>query len=511
VYVDETMSLSRRRKASIRVLIAVCWFGAMAWLVRYEAFPGWFAHSLAGYRGMLTGGAVILDSWMKISFRDVPMGYSHTRVDSNERDPAGVYVVENRTVLQLNLMGQPHTLTVASEAALDALYHLQRFKFTMSSQLYTARIDGRRTGRTRFWVRMWTGGQTQQFLVEIPDDVIVYSPLIEMSLGRMKPGQDLRVRTFDPVMLTPADVVIRALNWEMLPTAEGEVEALMLTMEMHRTQVRAWVDRDGRMLRQETPFGWVMEACEPEDALGFLDVPDVAAPDLLRALSVPVEGKISDPRACRRMVVRLAGTALADEPFPVDRQQVVHADDQYVELDISAATVPAEALPVGVAPPRMRRWLESTAFVQAEHPDIVRRAKAIIGDAADGVEAARAIYEWVHRNVKKKAAVSLPSAVDVLKQLEGDCNEHTYLFVALARAVGIPAQIRVGLVYLDGAFYYHAWPAVFVGEWWEMDPTLGQESVDATHIALLEGELAAQLQLAGMIGRARATIVAEEY
>ncbi|OQA28867.1 MAG: Transglutaminase-like superfamily protein [Verrucomicrobia bacterium ADurb.Bin345] len=161
-------------------------------------------------------------------------------------------------------------------------------------------------------------------------------------------------------------------------------------------------------------------------------------------------------------------------------------------------------------PAGMSRWLESTTFVQAADEGIVRKARELTGSARDRVEAVLAIHRWVHRNVKKVPAVSLPSAVEVLRHMKGDCNEHTYLFVALARAAGIPAQIRVGLVYLDDAFYYHAWPAVYAGRWWELDPTLGQEAVDATHIALLEGELGAQLQLAGMIGRARATILSQE-
>ncbi len=74
---------------------------------------------------------------------------------------------------------------------------------------------------------------------------------------------------------------------------------------------------------------------------------------------------------------------------------------------------------------------------------------------------------------------SLPSAAEVLRTRVGDCNEHTALFVALARAAGLPARIAVGLVYLRGGFYYHAWPEVYVEErgrglWLPVDPTLNQ-------------------------------------
>ena len=64
--------------------------------------------------------------------------------------------------------------------------------------------------------------------------------------------------------------------------------------------------------------------------------------------------------------------------------------------------------------------------------------------------------------LEKKPTVSLPSAREVLRTRVGDCNEHTVLYVAMARALGLPARIAVGLVYLRGAFYYHAWPEVYV-------------------------------------------------
>jgi transglutaminase-like putative cysteine protease len=58
--------------------------------------------------------------------------------------------------------------------------------------------------------------------------------------------------------------------------------------------------------------------------------------------------------------------------------------------------------------------------------------------------------------------VSLPSAREVLRTRVGDCNEHTVLYVAMARALGMPAPIAVGLVFVYGAFYDHAWPEVYL-------------------------------------------------
>ena len=94
---------------------------------------------------------------------------------------------------------------------------------------------------------------------------------------------------------------------------------------------------------------------------------------------------------------------------------------------------------------------------------------------------------------------------------QGDCNEHTALFVGLARAAGISARIAAGVVYSNrvtpqGSFYYHAWPEVYFGSeggWVPVDPTFGQWVADATHVKLVEGDLARQIEIMGVLGRLR--------
>src|SRR5262249_9326062 len=103
--------------------------------------------------------------------------------------------------------------------------------------------------------------------------------------------------------------------------------------------------------------------------------------------------------------------------------------------------------------------------------------------------------------------ISLPSAREVLRTKVGDCNEHTALYVAMARAIGIPSRIAVGLVFIHGAFYYHAWPEVYVdrsattGLWLPVDPTLNQFPADATHLRLTRGGREKQAAILPLIGR----------
>jgi hypothetical protein len=98
----------------------------------------------------------------------------------------------------------------------------------------------------------------------------------------------------------------------------------------------------------------------------------------------------------------------------------------------------------------------------------------------------------------------------VLEAKRGDCNEHTVLFVALARAGGLPARTAAGLVYVDGRFYYHAWPEVYLDGWVAVDPTFGQFPADAAHLRFTIGGLARQVDLIQLIGRLQLTVIDAE-
>ena len=107
----------------------------------------------------------------------------------------------------------------------------------------------------------------------------------------------------------------------------------------------------------------------------------------------------------------------------------------------------------------------------------------------------------------------VPSALQVLHTRSGDCNEHTQLFVALARALHLPARVAAGLVYVDRKFYYHAWPEVYIDEgkgrglWLPVDPTLNQFPADATHVRLARGGLDRQAAILPLVGRLKMTVV----
>ena len=66
---------------------------------------------------------------------------------------------------------------------------------------------------------------------------------------------------------------------------------------------------------------------------------------------------------------------------------------------------------------------------------------------------------------------------------------------------GQPAKTVVGVVYLRGAFYYHAWSEVWLGDWISLDSVLDQFPADVTHVKFLEGEIDRQIDILQLIGK----------
>jgi hypothetical protein len=71
----------------------------------------------------------------------------------------------------------------------------------------------------------------------------------------------------------------------------------------------------------------------------------------------------------------------------------------------------------------------------------------------------------------------------------------------------------VGLVLVRGAFYYHAWPEVYIaesanhGRWLPVDPTFNQFPADLTHFRLARGGLDKQAAIIPMVGRIKITVL----
>ena len=324
--------------------------------------------------------------------------------------------------------------------------------------------------------------------------------------GRLRPGQERAFETIDPFTLQPAPARVRCLREETVAVGGSRVAARVVEVEVGTATVTAWLDAAGEVVQADVPFGIRLRRISRAEA--FFSPPSSDLPDLVTALDIKPTG-VTPRRGARRMAVRVSGVPAS--LLPTDQTQSLAADGTSLVVVAPAggdSARPSEGADAKTA----ALFLACTPLVQCDQPAIRERADAIVRGELDPWRRAVLLERWVNRNLTKRPVPALPSALDVLATREGDCTEHTVLFTALARAVGLPTRMAAGLVWSDevGAFAYHAWPEVYVGRWVWTDPTLGQEVADATHIELATGSVEDWRLVTAFLGSLRIELEEDE-
>lgn len=433
------------------------------------------------------------ERWNGIFFQDQHVGFSVSRVT---QAVGGGTLYEQRSQFRVATFGQLQRIVTASAALVDAAGALQGFDFFLAGDQVRLVAHGEVRG-DEVVIDVSQGGETSalRFPVSKPPQV---SLSLESVIRRtpLAVGTTFSVPYFDPLTLAEGEMEIRVVDVEVLENGE---EAWWIETSFHDFTARALVLPTGETLRQEGALGLAMVRMSEQDAVA---VPEDDEPvDLIALSAVKLQGALPDARRARVLSLRVRGV---DEIPAWPPLQVVEGDLARVEVPLW------EELPrLPVRDDSEPEWLQATATLPAQHAEIVEQASEIVGDAPDRPEAVRRLVDWVYREVDKVPTIGVPNGLTVLRSRRGDCNEHTALFVSLARAAGIPARIAAGVVYSDrvtdtGAFYYHAWPEVRLGgptDWVPVDPTFGQAPADATHLKLVEGDLDRQVEIMGYLGK----------
>lgn len=314
------------------------------------------------------------------------------------------------------------------------------------------------------------------------------------------PGRRFTVSLIDPLTLSLGNAEVIVGESQDYMFRNGLRKVLPVEVKYRGISSRALVSEEGEIFREETPLGWVMVKEDRHEALRWRQEKRENV-DIAFAVAIPVTDEIREPQKLSEIRLKIAGIDF--DSFSDARQEIIDRGKGIVlikkRISGNADTKPEAC------------YIEGDVFVQADNIEIIDCARKIVGEEKDNWEMAKKLNRWVYENIKKQPTLSIPSALEVLKIRQGDCNEHTVLFTALARSVGIPAKICAGLVYLRGHFFYHAWPEVFAGRWIAMDPTFGEEIADATHIKLAEGGIESQVNIARLIGNIKIEVIGYEY
>jgi len=511
-----------RRHWAIAVLVV--WLLSLGWLVKREVFRSTGAR-LADAALSVPPGAM----FYRLDLGAQQAGFASATLDTL---PDSIRV-EDDFVLDVAAVGKLRRTKARSVAFLSRTLRLQSVDVTFDGDIGQFDAHGRVLGDSVMRVSIVSDGDSQVTRIPLTGPITLPSllPLRLAFGGELQRGRTYSARLFDPLLLATQYVTVRVAAESTLVVADSAdldsttmvwgpehfdtVRAFRIDHEANGVRVSNWIDAQGRIVRSSGPVGFAMERSAFEIAYENFRRRDTArvarssaAPDLgdvvpVTALAAGVRDAPPDPGAAR-FRVRVSGVDLAG--FDVllggegGRQHL--AGDTLEILRQGALQTHAAPYRLPATDTALARWLQPEPLVQSRDPRIAAQSRLIVGVRdRSPARAAELLTHWVHGNLHREVTEKVPSAEKVLETRRGDCNEAATLYVALARAAGLPARTVSGLIYLKGRFYYHAWAEVYLGGWVAVDPTFDQYPADAAHLRFAIGGLARQVELFPLVGR----------
>jgi hypothetical protein len=420
---------------------------------------------------------------------------------------------------------------------------LINFDAQLQSDVAKFRATGRVEGDTVLEMTIEAGGSPQRQRLRLTEPMVM-AELVNLQLalgGSLRVGRSFTVKGFDPLTLQQREIRLTVLaestfivpdsarydssqaRW--VPALWDTLPAYKISQEVAGLSLEAWIDGTGNIVRATSPIGLTVERTAFEIAVqnwrsdreAGRSAAAGAGSDIINSTAIAANVRLR-PEALVTLRVRLGNVQLSGFDLSGGRQRLTgdtltiarergfgdgptgerpSAFDARVPMDAAGDTAIAASL-------------QPEPLVQSDDPRIQALARQIVGRERSAGRVAELLTRWVYGNLEKKITISVPSAAQVLETRSGDCNEHTVLYVALARAAGLPARTAAGVVYLRGQFYYHAWPEVWLGQWVAVDPTFGQFPADAAHLRFVIGGLARQVELVRLIGRLQLNVISSE-
>jgi transglutaminase-like putative cysteine protease len=504
------------RRALLAAGVLALWIGGLGVLVHHELFrPHTERLAEAGLR--VTPGA----DFYAVLQRGEQIGFASSTIDTAD----GGITVTNYLVADLPFAGKLHRASARTSTRVSRALRVTQFTVDVDADLAPLKASGTVLGDTLLLLTVGgVSGQpvdTQRIALSGPVLLPTLVPLAVAHGERPAVGASYTLPVFDPMTMRPRDMKISVTaesvfvlhdssvvnaatkRWEgVLPDTVRAWR--MSTASGGKSGFDGWVDEQGRIVLVTQLLGLRLERRPYEVAFENWKA-DAAARgtlvsadrDIYETTAISARKRLHDD--LRELRVTLAGVDLDGFDVKGYRQRL-RGDTLTVTREDSTALRAGYRLPNGARGTMMGLFLEAEPLLETRSPEIQTLARRLRGGETDPRVVAQRINRWVYDSLEKKITIGVPSALATLRARVGDCNEHTQLYVALARAAGIPARVAAGLAYLDGKFYYHAWPEVWLERWVAVDPTFGQFPADASHLRFTVGGLGRQAELLRLMG-----------
>ena len=446
--------------------------------------------------------------WTSIVFNGKRVGFSHFKLTpaTGNRD---VFEIHSAAYLHVRLLMFDKIIKLKSFDRVAADLSLIDFKYTYDFDGNQLELEGRQIDR-RLEVEIRTRGQAHRQMIALEDKVY---PTSAIALYPVMHGLAVN-RSYTYQVYNGETKSVAMVKQDILAYEESELfagQAFKVKTRLLGHNVNSWLDDHGRPLLEISLGGVLIATLEdPENAQNDLAAAALNKDETLLDFSLIKSNRvIQNPSGVNSMEFVLSGIKKSFD-LPSDQRQQCQSREELHVCRITNRGGDMESSAPANDPGQVKRYLQPSLSVPSQNPLIQRTAATIVGDTRGTLNQVRSIFDWIRDNIEQKP-VDVFTALDVFEGRKAECQGHSLLYAAFARAAHIPTRVVNGVVYSKNhqGFLYHTWAESIVdGRWLAVDPTLRQIPADPTHIKFIEGErMRDLLPLVDLIGHIQIEII----
>jgi len=442
------------------------------------------------------------EMWMGTFVSGKKIGWMSLSIAPAEFEGVNGYKVTTVVNNHLMVLGADLTQVVDTVVYTDSKYAPLKEVFSMSSGGETKTVTGKFT-KTSIECEVSKSGGSSSKSIPIPAGAdIVADPLFTTSDTFPEIGKEYNLRYFNQLSLSLDDLKIKVEKREKLTVGGKQCDTVLLKNITPMGDMDVWQEADGAIVQIKGMMGITMTRMSRAEALAAGD--SGTAEDFAVLTSAKSDKPIPHPREVKSLNAVLTGINDPSMLITDSRQKAsaIEGRPGAAKFVIKASRFDgAKSSQLPIHAPALHEYMIATPYVDSDAGPVMSQAQEIVGDQKNAYLACSKLRAWVYGNLKVKSDIGITrSGSDVLKSKVGVCRDYAILFASLARSAGVPSKVVSGLIYTDGAFYYHAWAECYVGKWVAFDATLPSDFVDATHVKLAEGDATTMFTLAKVIG-----------
>ena len=451
--------------------------------------------------------SLVGDNWYGLYLNGEKAGFA---LNSTAKDETGNIVLVEDAKFRITMAGVKQDMHIYSRRVYAASGGLTSINSKIVDPAGTSEFNARMDGESLVLTSSVSGVTTESRLPKPQESLADAVKHAKWVAGKPQLGDELTFTVFEPMYQQEVAGVstVTGIEERILDGVATKVYKIRTKLDLMGIETVTYVDENGSTL-EDVVAGIITMRLEPEAIAKDVNYNNDVIVSNAALVSTPIE----NPRDRESLRLILRGPLSNGNLFNDERQFIEAAGDHFTFVADRVSLDGFEPVRLPVQDAEVGRWLKATVFVQSDNPRLKEKACEIVGEETDSAVISKKLCAWVNENMRSTFSARLTNALEVLDSLEGDCTEHSILFIGLARAAGLPAREVAGLVYVQGTqpgFYFHQWAKVWVGKWIDVDPTFNQPLADVTHIKLAEGDLFEQAKLIPIIGKLKIEVAAED-